>query len=78
MYKVGKYNYKSKESYQKLLIRTALIFIVCSMLLIKFKPDMNYYLYISTFLLSNIMTLHLILRYMFSKGKIKKYIFNEI
>lgn len=78
MYKQGKYNYKSKYHYEKLLIRIILIFFICSLILIQLRNSTNFYIYIFTLTLSNIMIIHLIFRLMVSKGKIKKYIFNKL
>lgn len=77
MYKVGKYVYKSKEHYQKLLLKVSLIFAFSIFALMSLKYNMPFWLYNGTSWLSIIMIIHLALRYAKSKELIKNYIFNE-
>jgi len=76
MYKVGKYNYKSKSSYHSLLLLVIFIFAILLVLLYFSKENTNIYVYYATFFVGISMIIHLILRYFHSIKKIKYY-FNE-
>ncbi len=76
MYKVGKYEYSSKESYQNILVGVFLIFFISMFFLILLKNNMSAWLYQLTLTINLIMQIHLILRYLHSKARID-YIFNE-
>lgn len=77
MYQVGKYKYKSKEQYQKILIGAFVIFFISSLILLYLRDNMNFYLYKFTYYLSLVMMLHLFFRYSKSKDWIENYVFNE-
>lgn len=78
MYKQGKYKYKSQKAYEKLLIKLILLFLICLFFLFKLKENIHIFIYLFSVLTCCIMILHLKFRLMFSRGLIKKYIFNEI
>jgi uncharacterized membrane protein YjjP (DUF1212 family) len=78
MYKQGKNKYKSKEDYQRLLIKVMAVFFVCGFFLVVLKEGMNNLVFYPTFLLSVVMIVHLLFRFWRSRGFIKKYIFDEL
>ena len=76
MYKVGKYKYKSAESYQMLLGKLWFIFLVLQIILIGLRPFMMELLYWLTFFVGLVMLIHLPLKFFDAKGKFK-YPFNN-
>ncbi len=77
MYKVGKYQYKSKKHYEMLLIVAGSIFLISIFNLVALQNYMPEWLYLTTVGVSIIMSVHLFFRYAKSKNWIKEYMFNE-
>lgn len=77
MYKVGKYDYKSKRFYELLTFSVFVIFIICGDLLFILKNNMNEYIFYFTLAVDFLMIFHLMFRLLFSRGFIENYIFNE-
>lgn len=77
MYKEGKYEYKSKEHYQRLLISVGVAFLASVFALIQLKANMSVALYNITVTISIMMIFHLSLRFALSKNWISKYPLNE-
>lgn len=77
MYKVGKYEYKSKQSYELIVFSVFVIFVICGNLLLILKNNMSVFVFYFTLIIDYMMSFHLLFRLLFSRGFIKSYVFNQ-
>lgn len=78
MYKVGMYEYKSKEDYENMVLGILLLFLAAMLLIYLYRTEMNQILFGATFTLCFLMIIHLGLRWLASRSYIQNYPLNHI
>ena len=66
-YKVGSYVYNSKNDYEKMILGLLLLFIAAQVILYLYKSNLDLMIYVITSMISGLMVLHLILRFVISR-----------